>query len=106
MLWCNSKSVVLTFNIFIFPPAAGSAVFLCAGCTFFGAAAARFWDVSVVGGGRVVFFYAQDAAAEVEERSAGGGGAVFGVGDGWSALGCLARGCVGAGAGAGGVWGC
>ena len=32
MLWCNSKSVVLTFNIFIFPPAAGSAVFLCAGC--------------------------------------------------------------------------
>ena len=62
MLWCNSKSVVLTFNIFIFPPAAGSAVFLCAGCTFFWAAAARFWDVSVVGGGRVVFFYARDAA--------------------------------------------
>ena len=82
MLWCNSKSVVLTFNIFIFPPAVGSAVFLCAGC-----------------GGRSVFFYAQDAAAEVEERSAGGGGAVFGVGDGWSALGCLASGCVGAGAG-------
>ena len=62
MLWCNSKSVVLTFNIFIFPPAAGSAVFLCAGC-----------------GGRSVFFYAQDAAAEVEERSAGGGCAVFGM---------------------------
>ena len=43
--------------------AVGSAVFLCAGCTFFWAAAARFWDVSVVGGGRVVFFYVQDAAA-------------------------------------------
>ena len=70
--------------------AAGSAVFLCAEC-----------------GGRSVFFYAQDAVEEWARAvsvclfcggvqmlvlSAGGGGAVFGVGDGWSALGCLASG--------------
>ena len=80
MLWCNSKSVVLTFNIFIFPPAAGSAVFfmrrmhvfLGGGCAVLGCECCRWRQ------GRR-FFYARDAAAEVEERSAGGGGAVFGM---------------------------
>ena len=63
------------------------------------AAVARFWGMcGVVGGGRGGFLCARDVAV--------GGSVGFEVGDGWSALGCLARGCVGAGAGAGGVWGC
>ena len=48
------------------------------------AAAARFWGVSVVGGGRVVFFLCAGRGGRV--------GVGFEVGDGWSALGCLASG--------------